>query len=677
MEKNPVNANDQSIDFHITPHKISITLLGTILFANRCELPQREVGRFCIILMKLILGLELSYSHLRSFLFKSGFKKDLLQVFEEKMANLVNEDVGAIIDLVGNTKNFVTAGRSGFSAHGLCEINKTSILGLFLRKMSVFMDRLDFMGTAQVYENLQMYYKEAQKKDMGETAHGEMRYKFTNPSKQISLIQINEKQALSPLELVKLIQSCYPPGRPNPTQLKNLKSTYFLQYLNYLRLNEYSAARDFLNAYFDGYIDQESRCWAALNQAMFYLHFNRHRLAMASVMECISSSQEANDERCLEFAFLLIAKIIINRKDPTYSDEDILRFLHHLKTKATSLDLPHLSAIACLHLEALVGPTYDLDRIYTIVDDSANPEILAVRYSLPEILMMSYATRSGQHATLGATHLTLLYSQALLDLHLVQHVGDGLVYRVNENTCIAIRNIALHLWRNLGHYNLARDMITSLAANLFSFYQTSTNSIWELALAEIQFEHYYLKDEWSKAENYIKKISLYDETEAALRSAELYLKQKRRDEAFTILSDLQKSPKYHQLTPYTQTRIMIMKGNVLNDFETLFEALEIVRKYKYGLLETRCVLEIARLEYKFGQKTKSLSLLRSVFITVLGYATRREIAFAHYLEALNCRSFGDLDSALASNETAISIYRQIEDREYCRKAYSLHAQLYN
>uniref|UniRef100_T1KBY1 Uncharacterized protein n=1 Tax=Tetranychus urticae TaxID=32264 RepID=T1KBY1_TETUR len=165
---------------------------------------------------------------------------------------------------------------------------------------------------------------------------------------------------------------------------------------------------------------------------------------------------------------------------------------------------------------------------------SANPEILAVRYSLPEILMMSYATRSGQHATLGATHLTLLYSQALLDLHLVQHVGDGLVYRVNENTCIAIRNIALHLWRNLGHYNLARDMITSLAANLFSFYQTNTNSIWELALAEIQFEHYYLKDEWSKAENYIKKISLYDETEAALRSAELYLKQKRRDEAFTI-----------------------------------------------------------------------------------------------------------------------------------------------
>ncbi|XP_053204085.1 anaphase-promoting complex subunit 5-like isoform X2 [Panonychus citri] len=666
---------DPTIDFHPTPYKLCLTLLATCFTDRKVELTYREIGRFCIIIMKLIHGLELSYSQLRSFLLKSGLSKMILQLFEERMVNLVNEDVGSIIDLIAKSKPYISTGSNLTHSYTL-GINKSSILGLFLRKMAIFFDRLDFMKIVQLYESLQLYYKEGQKKDMTDPGHGELRYKCINPSKQINLIQINEKQALSPLELVKLIQSCYPSGRPNPTQLKNLKSTYFLQYLNYLRLNEYSAAQDFLFAYFDGYVDQETRCWAALNQAMFHLHFNRYRLAMESVKECISSAQEANDERCMEFAFLLIAKIIINEKNPSYTEEDIIRFLHHLQTRATELDLHHLSAIACLHLESLIGPMAEYER-NSRPDGTANPELLAVKHSLPEILMMSYAIKSDQYATLGATHLTLLYSQALLDLHLVQHVGDGLVYRVNENTCIAIRNIALHLWRNLGHYNLARDMITSLAANLFSFYQTNITSIWEQALAEIQFEHYYLKDEWSKAENFVKKIQLYDKTEASIRAAELYLKQKRRDEAFATISKLQNSPEYHQLSAYTQVRIMIMKGNVLNDFETLFEALEIVKKHKFGLLETRCVLEIARLEYKFGQKSKSLTLLRSVFITVLGYATRREVAFAHYLEALNCRSFGHLDAALNSNETAISIYRQIEDREYCRKAYSLHAQLYN
>ncbi|XP_074596547.1 anaphase-promoting complex subunit 5-like [Brevipalpus obovatus] len=260
-------------------------------------------------------------------------------------------------------------------------------------------------------------------------------------------------------------------------------------------------------------IDQSTRCWAALNQALFRLHFGHHRIAFDSVMECISSAQEADDEKCLEFAFLLIAKIISMDKTHKYSDEDILRFLYHLLTKATKLDLPRLSAIAHLQFESMVGLGLDNKSYEKFFDSSNSPDNLAVKHSMPEVLMMSYACKSAQYASIGATHLTVLRSQALLHLHLVEHIGEGLVYRVNENTCIAIRNIALHVWRNCGHYGLARDMITSLAANLFSSYQTRITGIWEQASAEIQFEQHYLRDEWAKAENYINQIRLYDTVE--------------------------------------------------------------------------------------------------------------------------------------------------------------------
>lgn len=687
------------IEFTLSPHKISLALMSTIFLSKRSDLSQREIGRFCIILMKLIHGLELSYTHLRNYLHKSGVRKDLVQIFEEEIANLVSGDVGSLIDLITMAKNLIhsssqkeqSSGNQSSSSIHTTEVTKTSILGFFLRKIHVFFDKLDFAKIVSLYESLQMYYKEAHKQEIGDSSLLDPRFKFMNPKKQINLIEINEKQALSPPELLKLLwQNSQTVGRPNPTALRNQKATYFLQYLNFLRINEYSAAQDFLYAYFDGQIDQATRCWAALNQALYRLHFGYYKLALENVKECISSAQEADDEKCLEFAFLLIAKIILNDKSHRYTDQDILRFLYHLLTKATKLDLHHLSAIAHLQFENLVGLGTDSKVWEKYFDNSTSPDVLAVKHSMPEVLMMSYISKSAQYASIGANHLMILRSQALLHLHLVEHIGEGLVYRVNENTCIAIRNIALYIWRDCGYFTLAKDMITVLAANLFSSYQSRITGIWEQALAEIQFEHHFLRDEWSKAENFVNQIRLYDTTEASLRMVELHLKQKRRNQAFLILSDLEDKKTSQDrseeegtnidnlpLPLYTQVRIKILKGHVLNDFETLFEALEIARQNHFVLLEVKCILEIARLEYKFGQKSRSLSLLKSVFLSVLSYGTRRDVAFAHYLEALNQRSLGQLEKALSANQIAIDIYRRIEDKEYSRKAYSLHAQLFN
>lgn len=683
------------LEFTLSPYKLSLALLSTLFIDLKGEMGQREIGRICIVLMKLIHGQELGYTHLRSYLHKSGISKELVQNFEDEIADLISGDVGSLIDLVTMAKNLVqlnivkdstsSTNTSNQSTH-TGQVNKSSILGFFLRKVYIFFDKLDFARIVCLYESLQLYYKEAHKQEIADSSLLDLRFKFMNPKKQINLIEINEKQALSPPELLKLLwQNSQAGGRPNPTALKNQKATYFLQYLNFLRINEYSAAQDFLYAYFDGQTDQSSRCWAALNQALYRLHFGYYKLALEHVKECISSAQEADDEKCLEFAFLLIAKIILNDKSHRYTDEDILRFLYHLLTKATKLDLHHLSAIAHLQFENLVGLGSDSKVWDKYFDNSNYPDALAVKHSMPEVLMMSYISKSAQYASIGAKHLMILRSQALLHLHLVEHIGEGLVYRVNENTCIAIRNIALHTWRNCGYFTLAKDMITVLAANLFSSYQSKITGIWEQTLAEIQFEHHYLRDEWSKAENFINQIRLYDTTEASLRMVELHLKQKRRNQAFLILSQLEnntsssdnKITDIDNLPLYTQVRIKILKGHVLNDFETLFEALKTARQNHFVLLEVKCILEVARLEYKFGQKSRSLSLLKGVFLSVLGYATRRDVAFAHYLEALNQRSLGKLESALSANQIAIDICRRIEDKEYSRKAYSLHAQLYN
>lgn len=662
MDKNLV------IEFKITPFKLILSLLIQILIKFKVNSVKKEFGQFANLIYNLLQNSEMSYHDLIKYIRKFGIREDLIEDFQENVKMLEEEGVRSIIDLITDIKY-------------LQWVNKASIVGLFTRKMFLFFDKLSFMEVTKLYEEFVKYISQDKMnvRSQDKPSNG----RILNPIKQAVLLQVNEKQALSPKNLLKLLKYHQSDYAQNPIVFKNhfrkinnQNVNYFLHYLNSLRINEYPGALQFLLAYFDGCIDQESRCWAALNLAMLHIHFNHNRLAMEAVKECISAAQESNDEKCLEFAFLLIAKIIINQREKDSQDEDILRFLYHLQTKATKLDLHYLSAIAALHFEKIIGLGSDLKGDKKTSDIS--PDLLAVEHSMPDVLMMTYACKSAHYAAIGATHLTALTSQALLHLNFNKQVGDQIVDRVNENTCIAIRNLALHLWRNLGEYSLARDMLIFFAADLFSFYQTNITKIWKQALAEIEFEYHFYRADWTLCLNSISDLKLYDEIEANIRLIELNLRRKLKQEAFVLVCTmLDQDAKESNLSVYTRIRIILLKAKILKDFSSLFEALELAKKYHFGQLETSCILGLAKFEYKLGQRSKSLSLLRRVFISILCNSTRSEVAFAYYLQALNYRANGDLDLALSSNQTALSISIQLEDKHFLKKCYKLNALIFN
>lgn len=340
-------------------------------------------------------------------------------------------------------------------------------------------------------------------------------------NKQLCLLQINEKKALPPEFLNDLIKYYENQNKNNltvtyPTDLfkrkNNLNEINFFKYINAIRVNEFVVAKHALYAYFDGISNYGSRCWPALNLAMFYYHFKHYNLSIESLKECVSSAQDSNDERCLEYALIWIAKIILQRRDKSYSDEDILAILHHLQIKATKLELHNLASIASLHYEKLTGLHSKKRSLAGHAQDGdvLDADLIAVKNSLNDILMMAYSCKSAHFNQIGAVNLSSLTSQALLHLHAVEPIGDEFVCHVNENTAIALRNMALHLWKNAGEYDLAKDILIKLSQNYFSNHNNEIIPIWKSTLAEIEFEYNLFRNDWLKALNAIETLKLFD-----------------------------------------------------------------------------------------------------------------------------------------------------------------------
>ena len=275
---------------------------------------------------------------------------------------------------------------------------------------------------------------------------------------------MNEKRALPPAELNKLITE-YEEQNRNQCVLKfdlshglfrrqtQMNDINYLKFLNNLRMREYVAAKEALFAYFDGMSNTGSRCWPALNLAMFYFTFEHNNLSIEALKECVSTAQDANDERCLEYALTCIARVIIKQRSEGYLDEDILAILQHLQIKASNLELPHLAALASLMHDQLTGLQFVKPRNGTQMTGShslLNAELIAAKHSLTDLLTMAYMNKNAIFAQLGASNLMALCAQAMLHLHVVEMVGDELVFGIDENFALALSSMSYHIWKNMG-----------------------------------------------------------------------------------------------------------------------------------------------------------------------------------------------------------------------------------
>ena len=703
-------------EFLLSPYKITLSVFIQEFTNLRSKLSQREIGQFCILIMKLIQeGFDLPYLKLLSQI-KSELEIKNLSIalcVRDRIEKMKDEGVGSLLDLIAEMKN-------------IAWINRGSFLGIFVRRLYLYFDKLSFTGVMELYDEFKKYVSKSVDIHVNdeqpiETSNcPKQMQNFIN--KQLSLLQINEKKALAPDFLSNLIKNYEDQNKnnqtvtfPNPADFfkrkNNLNEINFLKYMNAIRVNEFVTAKHALFAYFDGISNYGSRCWPALNLAMFYYHFKHFSLSIESLKECVSSAQDSNDERCLEYALIWIAKIILQKRDKSYSDEDILAILHHLQIKATNLELHNIASIASLHYEKLTGLHSKKRSASGYVQGNVlNADLVAVKNSLNDILMMTYSCKSAHFHQIGAVNLASLTSQALLHLHAVEPIGDEFVSHVNENTAIALRNMALHLWKNLGEYELAKDILIKLSQNYFAYHNNQIIPIWKSALAEIEFEYYLFRNEWLKALNAIETLKLFDLNEGKLRQAEYELRKGDKKKAMQIINEFVPEDCLDKdLLSYFRVRRLLLKSKIMNNISTIFEPLHLASEYQLKSLECLTLIELCFQLNKIGQLTQSLNLLKNQMIYILENLPQIDIARSYYLIALNLKDIYRRDDQLDSrreddedgsnlrkrqarlnsskqealeriienNLNAIKILEKISEIELLKLCYKLQAEIYD
>lgn len=472
-------------------------------------------------------------------------------------------------------------------------VDNNSVAGLYLRKLTIYFDRLTHQACSRLYDDLRTYVAcsgstTVRKRDLSiawqtprttrssgvNRSHAAdttgIRQPLAKPiyqvNHEISRLQSNEARAMNPKDLYESLK------RPNHTCKSDAA---FLRYLNLLRVNESVGSKHLLLAYFDMVSDSVSRSYSALNYAIWYLHHGEYKRAIECLQECYCCAQAADDDKCLLISLMWLARILIQAKQKNSTKYNVTALLELVRKRSHKAGMAYVQAMSSMTLEQLIGPIDDSEilkkssetlkqvaqnskqqNFLLATTNQPNPldkedglpsaEILAVRNSMNDVLAMYYALLSAHLSLIDANQSSTLASQTLLHFDLIEKCGNEDVFLMNENIFIAVRNLAQHVWNSTRDIKLVREILVDLCSNKIPIHRTDSHSIWRQALSEISFEYYVEQENWSEASRMITVIKETDQDGAQLRQAELLKLLGINDEALHKVDDLIKRIEYEQ-----------------------------------------------------------------------------------------------------------------------------------
>ena len=646
--------------FRLTPYNVYLSLLVYMALSCKSKLTQREVGAFARLIMRLIQSLDSPFVEVRDSLTAAKLFR-IRDDADAKIESMKVQGMGSLIDTI-NSLRFLSEKT----------IHKSSFLGLFVRHIDLCSERMSFTALSLLFEEFVAYVSRAavrgdqreRLQDLWRNCPKQVNYFF---AKQVNLMNVNEKLALDPKALSDMLASAYSSDQVSTSANEN--ELLFVRYLNCLRVNDYVAARQALNAYFDSSPNLSSKCWALYNTAALHFHFGHNDLCLEAIKDCVAGAQESNDERCLEYSLLLLAKLMIRKKD-----KDVSGLLSHLASHGCK-DLPAVAVMAGLHLEQLQQPVGEA----IMSPDASSLEVVAVKHSLNEVLGMIYMNRAAHFAMVASQDLALLSSQVLLHLHAVEPIGQDMVFYVNDNLCLALRNVALHLWHNCGNFAAACDVLQHLAPTLFSSYSSVVNSIHEQAAAEVHFEHHLYRNNWKEARDSLHRIRMHSGSEFTLRSVQLLVKKKNTKAAYELLKQLMRHPE--DQSDHFNLRVMMAKAEILKDLTEVVKCIDFAESRKISSLLCGCYLLLARNLLDREMHTQALASLRKVMLFALSNASIADSALASHLYArslsLVSQRIADREACLRYNQLAIEKFSLINDVNRLKQALVLQANLHH
>lgn len=554
----PVNQSDI-----MTPHKLSVVFLIQEYLQVKKGLGEtispKYKRQFCNLLLKLIQFPDMSYKDLYQYLTSPtyGIMKKHLDGFEGLMKLLTQIGIEVLFDvqtLMDKLMSDNAATNGGVSSYG--------IVGLYLRRVHVTLDKMSFPELMALYKNILTYYDKGvrsiaispdlklgndqpvdtqlfYKDRAGTYSKWSIKQSELFVAQQSTLLISNETEALDPIEMENRLKEIV---TDNPMY----SQAHFLSYMNNLRIRDFQNSLDALHRSFDrrtvktAATTQEPKGYqySSLNLAILHALFNHKAEALASLKECIMLAQEAGDRVCLQIAqswlcYLDTAQIQLNEK------------MVANKTELSLVNSVSLGIQFVVKQASQAG--YLPSKLFELLLKS---DILNCQHSMMNLIGNCLAEKTAIWSLYGKNDIASLFSQILLNSNL-KTLGKA---NNGEGNCHAL--CCLGLWLSLqGEYTLSAVVIQHAKER---FPRPPISRFWAICECVSISTHAIYRHRWKEGNDVITSLFTLDEKVATLQLASLNIARGNFSYARDILQRLLATT---DLEHFYRVRAMILLAN--------------------------------------------------------------------------------------------------------------------
>ncbi|XP_072936844.1 anaphase-promoting complex subunit 5 [Epargyreus clarus] len=714
--------NTKSNVDNITPHKIAVVAFireyGLLKMQAKymidCTMAPKYRKDFCILALKLIQCPDMEFKDLEALLTDGRYNllSVHLQNFCVRLQNIYVNGINALMDCVISSVEKLMLEHSETSPS---VITRSSILGFYLRRTMVHLDRLTFVQIVSLYKSFCLYYQRGRpglmmrslSKEKLNNMESQTVLRCLSPTlpeenkpqdilkmnaidrdnleecqwsrkqaelftaQQANLLQVNENKALQPRQMQKTIMQII-------HDIPEYPDVHFLSFLNCIRMKEFCGAQDSLYNCFDR--TMSSTCgtsvvcndknknfrYAALNRAAMHTKFGHKAVAMESVREAVGAAQEAGDGACLAAAGAWGALAGGRARRAA------------LLARAPRPPR-HAAAAAQLMAQHAAVNAAKPAHIFQIINKGASINYL---HSMTDLTMVGLANTAALWALYGKTEMASVSSQLLLNLNSKCNVGTGRVWHASESGGAGA--LAAAAWR--GHAALAAALASRAAGPAARALAAAHHATFALHAGK-----------WEEAEQSIKQLASFDRWQSQLLKAEMYFLKGDATDALECLQDILDFCKTEDDTlHYVSLRVksMIMMSEVQQSFSSiqstnimlLNEALSVAKKYHLHYLAATAEMHIANVQLHMGCTKNALLLVRKVLPSVMAHGSAYDLARALLLYT-KCRiatapTAGEprvqvIQSCCEALESVKENFSKIGAHSRLLQTWYLQAQLYN
>jgi len=637
----------------ITPHRLAVVLLVreyTQYKADLALITPPERSKVCLLILGLVQAPDIDLTTLCAKV-EESVPGALAATWAGGVARLQEEGVAGVMDLVQSIEKLLAPDIG-------CSVNRSSVIGLILRRVYLSFDKLTFSEVSALRQQVEQYYFSGRRALATLLEEPEGEQASVEPSMEMSLggvsvssqfpasSSLHRSSLSAPLLLedkvrgvsrkqadlviaqqASLLQTAESAALP-PDQLQeevgrilahcpSLPEAHFLSYLNCLRVRDVTGAEHALYASFAMPVEPGTGLpkssqeeinkgfrYAALNLALFHSRLGHTEEAVSAIREATRMAQEATDHTCLQHVLSLLYR--------TVDAGQKQRLMERCIDACGSLSLSYLASLGIQAFSQLAATTGESPE--QVLELLTRSDVLNCQHSIASLQACGYMCKAAAWAQYGRSRLACTLSQLLLATNTADPARQGHNYQ-GEPTAIALANVALRL-ETLGHPGPA-DRIIATAERLFPTTRSEHSRVVSSGKQRILLWRALAQQDWTRAAGAVDILQANEVPDATLLRAELAFKQGKvveaREVLQPILTDLGDNNNNKESTSAeVKVRSLLLLADIhcwsrdpAGAVQQLVKAAQLARSRRLELLAVQARLQVAHCQLLLGSSAAS------------------------------------------------------------------------